>query len=101
MLSKIAGVRVMSEPWSLLDLHLLYKRKEISMAQHKDLLKAALRLQLKPDSSGRVTHMVLKLTPHCIAQCGMMKEILPRANLYFQTRNLESTMRVCHEHLLC
>ena len=101
MLNQISGVRVMSEPWSLFDLHLMFKQKQISLAQHKALLRAALCLQLKQDSFATVSNMVVKLTPHCIAQCPLMKEVLPEANFYFMTRNLKSTMTVSAKQFQC
>ena len=94
MLHQVPGVRVLSEPWSLFDLHFLYKEKRITLAQYKHLLQAALRLQLKPDLDGKVEHMVVKLTPNCIPQCTMMKDLLPMAKFYFQTRNLKATIIV-------
>lgn len=94
MLNNVPRVRVLSEPWALYDLHLMYMSKQLSWPQYKKFLQAALRIQLKPDREGYIQHMVLKLTPYCIAQCEVWRDQFPNINFYFMTRNLKSTILV-------
>ena len=91
MLGKVPGVRALSEPYSLSDPHFMYMRKEISWAQFKALSLAALRLQLKPDPSGKTKHIVIKLTPFSTSQCEIWHEFMPEAKFVFLTRNMKST----------
>ena len=69
-------------------------KKQLTMPQYKELLRAVFRLQMKPDSNGEIEHMVVKLTPFSIAQCELFREFCPKAKFYFLTRNMEKTVLV-------
>lgn len=90
----VPGVRIMSEPWSLLDTHALYKQHRFSQAQYAQFLGAVVRVLMKPDPAGTVQHVVVKLTPNCTPQCDLFREMIPQANFFFLTRNVKPTVIV-------
>ena len=98
MFNNLPQVRIQSEPWVLLHVHMLWKAGRISDAQEKELLKAATFLLLKPDPTGKVTHLAIKFNMFNIAQVPKMKELIPHAKVFFATRNMKDTFLVNQDH---
>ena len=94
MFSNLPGTRSMSEPWCMTDLQLLYKTGQLSKPQFEQILKAMMRLLLKPDTKGKIQHMFIKMTPFTTAMVPMLQEQIPTAKFFFATRNMKKTMLV-------
>ena len=94
MFANLPQVRVISEPWALYDAHVLYRGRQISMPQYKNLIQAAIRILLKTEGNPEITHSILKLTQFCTAQCKFFHDMLPNTKFYFMTRNLKPTLQV-------
>lgn len=68
MLSLVPGVRVMSEPFSLYNAHLLRKKGIIPAAKYEPLVRALVRLQVKqPHYSQGIKHQGRVLQSDCHA----------------------------------
>ncbi len=94
MLSLVPNVRVMSEPWSFMNLHGLYVRKEISLPQFERLLRSVARLQLKPEvKHPNITHVLVKMSNFAAPQFPTLKKMFPEFTQMFITRQLRPSLR--------
>ena len=93
MTSRLPGVEVISEPWSLEHLHADFLAGKFEMGEYKRRIAAAVRLQCK--SGAR--HTVIKLPVVCAPQFVLLKELFPRAKLVFITRHPGASANSLHK----
>ena len=89
MVSRVPGVRAMSEPWSLVHVHGHFICRQISMAEYRVLLRSLVRLLCKKEHKKEVDHIFIKTTTLMSPAFPMLMEMFPTAKFVFNTRNFK------------
>jgi len=93
MLSTVPRVRVMSEPWALLNLQERYSRGQFTKDGYKRLLVSLLRMQCKKENQVDITHILLKPLFCCIPQIEDIRNLLPQVQHIFLFRKPMAAIR--------
>ena len=93
MLAKVPRVRVMSEPWAFAHLHSMYIMKTISYPEYERLMRATMRLQLKPEKEFNPTHVMIKMSNMSSSAFRYYHEMFPKFKLMFITRHPKPSMK--------
>ena len=78
-LDKIPKTRVISEPFSFVNLNALYVKGHVSFVEYKRLLESTFRLQCKIEKDADIDHIVMKWNPYGTASIPYLKVNLIKA----------------------
>jgi len=77
VLSQIPGLRVMSEPWALLNLQYLFMKGGFGLDTYSRLISSVIKIQCKTSQHSALTQILLKLPFPCMAQATLIKTLFP------------------------
>ena len=72
-LDRIPKTRVISEPFSFVNINALYVKGHVSFVEYKRLLESTFRLQCKIEKDSNIEHIVMKSNPYATATIPYLK----------------------------
>ena len=94
MLNKVAGIRVMAEPWALVAVNYLYQSCQINDEELSLLIQSTIRLQckLEPSDTEKVKGIIWKMSGCNMAQSKIIADHFPSINQLFVVRQPKACM---------
>eukprot|EP00088_Acartia_fossae_P003090 TRINITY_DN11281_c0_g1_i9.p1 TRINITY_DN11281_c0_g1~~TRINITY_DN11281_c0_g1_i9.p1 ORF type:complete len:428 (-),score=43.81 TRINITY_DN11281_c0_g1_i9:138-1421(-) len=98
MFENLSGLKVLSEPHSILNLLNMYNRKEITQERYHTLLRAAVKILASFQNDENLHSIVIKPVFKCTPQINFLSKAFPNSRTIFLYRNIkenvDSFMRV-------
>ena len=88
MFARLPSTRVISEPLTTVHLHRFYNKGQLSSEDHRELIRACIRLHCKKSSSvATLDRFVIKMQHRCCPQFPTYRDLFPDCRLFFITRH--------------
>lgn len=75
------GTRVLSEPFALVNVNRMHQLRQTSIAENRQLVQSALRIQLKIEPEAAVAKILVKFSGLNTCQIRLVKEFMPHAKM--------------------
>ena len=92
IIAQTPNTRVLSEPWSFVNISYLLNCKQITKAEYKTLLRNIVHIMCNWERNKDIKHVFIKTTCLMAPAFPLLKEMFPCAKFIFNTRNFKSTL---------
>jgi hypothetical protein len=87
MISRVPGVRTMSEPWAIVGVNYLCQTGQMSMEESVQLVQSVLRVQCKVEPDADVDQIFIKFSGCNSVQCKIISDLFPQMHQVYSTRH--------------